>query len=241
MVLSEEHWWMDIFRNLGALWVTDGNPRRPHAELASGRHSGGYFNAEKVAELPSVLDAVAVDLVVLLSEVVTCSTAHVIDPNIGVLPPINKIYGVVGPAMGAITLAHDVARRLTQKFALRVRRAYVEKDPAKSGAMTLGRCEIREGATYLLVEDVTTTFGTLEKIADVVRAAGGVVYPVALAIMNRSGSAITPSGLKITSLSSMNESIWDPADCPLCRAGSVAVRPKLSWAVLNDSYEEVRP
>lgn len=238
MVLSEEHW-MDTFRSLGAFWITDGNPRRPHVELASGKHSGGYFNAEKVAELPCMLDDVAANLVGLLLEVVARHDDVVPSDVSQVLPPVNSIYGVVGPAMGAITLAHDVARQLTSMCGHRVRRAYVEKDPAGGGAMSLGRCEIREGATYVLVEDVTTTFGTIEKIADVVQSAGGVVYPVALAIMNRSGST-SPSGLRVLSLASMDAPIWLPADCPFCALGSVAVKAKLSWAALNARYEEVR-
>jgi len=30
---------------LGALWIHDGNPQRPHALLTSGNHSNGFFNA----------------------------------------------------------------------------------------------------------------------------------------------------------------------------------------------------
>ena len=39
----------------GALWRHDGNPKTPHAILASGNHSDGYCNMAEVYSRPSLL------------------------------------------------------------------------------------------------------------------------------------------------------------------------------------------
>jgi hypothetical protein len=41
----------------GALWLYQGDtsPEKPHAELASGKHSGGFFNATMAIQDPSIL------------------------------------------------------------------------------------------------------------------------------------------------------------------------------------------
>lgn len=37
--------WIDRFKERDALWLHDGNVRRPHALLTSGKHSDGFFNS----------------------------------------------------------------------------------------------------------------------------------------------------------------------------------------------------
>lgn len=222
--------WRDIFWRMGALWITDQNPKRPHALLTSGLHSGCFFNGEKVMEIPEMLNKVAYDLA---EKVVT-----ILDPDFRVID--SGLCGVVGPALGAITLAHDLARNL-DGYAGRGsprKRIFVEKDPENPDRMKLGRCEIEPGKTYLVCEDVITTAGSTRKTIECVKAAGGLLYPGVAAIFNRSGLS-TVDGLPIVALIDKHLPTWKSEDCPLCKAGSEVIRPKNpaeNWARLCANY-----
>lgn len=242
--------WVRSYNQANALWIHDHNPRRPHALLTSGKHSSGFFNSELVMEDPTFLDEAADDLVHLL-----------IDEGI----EIDDVERVVGPAMGAITLAHDMARhivqnRFTQKPCLR---AYTEKE-TKIVVMRLGqRCtidqsdqcrddivmgqpnkamvfkktNIRFGDHCLPVEDVLTTGGSVELTVKAIEKEGGIVLPFVAVLVNRSGLKMV-GDKKIVALIDQEMPMWDPKDCPLCRQGSEAIRPKENenWARLNSAY-----
>lgn len=217
-------YWMRRFQDIGALWVHDGNPRRPHAELTSdGRHSNGFFNAGVVAENPTYLDGAAGDLVDLLSR--EGFSLDVVD-------------WVVGPAMGAITLAHDVARHIGYRRGFPCRCAYAEKEVVDGRKrMVILRSIIKPGARVLLVEDVLTTGQSVGLVADAVREAGGVILPYMAVLVNRSGFTEV-DGRKIISLVEKHMPKWTPEECLLCKEGSEAIRPKgvENWARLNAPY-----
>lgn len=46
------------------------------------------------------------------------------------------------------------------------------------------------------------------------------------------------NGMKIISLIDKEMPMWQPNDCPLCKAGSIAVRPKDNWELLNTTTGE---
>lgn len=215
--------WISQYQQKGALWIHDGNPQRPHALLTSGKHSNGFFNSELVMEDSLLLDEACFDLVKLLErEGVT----------------LNDVDRVVGPAMGAITLAHDVSRhigRVRDRFCLR---AYTENEPAgNSFVMAFKKTKIRSGERVLPVEDVLTTGGSVNLTADAVELDGGVILPFVAVLVNRSGLS-DASGKKIVALIDRQMPMWEPDDCPLCKEGSEAIRPKgaENWARLNATY-----
>jgi orotate phosphoribosyltransferase len=79
-----------------------------------------------------------------------------------------------------------------------------------------------KGKTYHR-EDVTTTGGSVKEVMDTVSGAGGAVQAVA-AIVDRSGGK-AEFGVPYFSLLRMDVANHPPDDCPLCRAGSIAVKP----------------
>ncbi|RLI96432.1 MAG: hypothetical protein DRO99_04435, partial [Candidatus Aenigmatarchaeota archaeon] len=87
-VLAEEH---------ECLWIHDGNSRRPHALLTSGNHSNGFFNATGIIGNPEVLGMVCSDLAEKLLEA---------DDG------VHDAYMVFGSAMGAVTLAYQMAAHM---------------------------------------------------------------------------------------------------------------------------------
>jgi len=216
-----------MYEQKNALWIHDGNPKRPHALLTSGKHSDGFFNSELVMEDPAFLDDACAELVDLLYS--TGFFRGMLNPN-----------RVVGPAMGAITLAHDVARHVSLEFNYPCLRSYVEKEgDGVNTKMVFKKTSVRRGEQVLLVEDVLTTGESVEKTAKAVVLAGGIVLPRVAVLVNRSGRAEV-GDKRIVALVNRHMQDWNPEmeKCPLCALGSEAIRPKEldNWARLNADY-----
>ncbi len=125
---------------------------------------------------------------------------------------------VVSPAMGGIIIGHEVAKAKGVPFLFTER---VE------GKMTLRRgFTLPEGAKVAVVEDVVTSGGSLVEVVELLKGAGaGVEVTATAAIVDRSGGKRPDFGAPFTSLIELDVQVWDPADCPLCREGGVAIKP----------------
>lgn len=207
--------WIDVFEKLGCLWMHDGNPNRPHAHLTSNNnHSSGYFNASLLIENILILAKACHDLMLKL-------------------PPLQDKNGTVicGSAMGAVTIAYELARQLNSPRAI-----FTEK--TSDGAMAIKRFNVKD-ANVLMVEDVATTFSTTVKSIAALEAAGAIVLPTVGIIVNRSGMTSIGDGdssRNVVALIEKELPIWTPDECPLCKADSKAVRPKDNWDLLNATY-----
>src|SRR5438046_6446665 len=85
---------------------------------------------------------------------------------------------VISPAMGGLVLGQEVARQLRARF------IFVEKE---DGKLVLRRgFKIAPGEPLLVVEDVITKGGRVQETIDIVRAHGGKVAGIAMAV-DRSG------------------------------------------------------
>lgn len=223
--LSE--WWIGKYKEKGAWWAHDGNPKRPHALLRSGKHSNGFCNSELVIQDPVLLDEACADLAALYWS-------------------LTGYYAnrVVGPAHGATKVAHDLARHISRKQGFSCLSSYTEKEgEGKNRKMVFKRSPPEKGERVLLAEDVTTTGGSVELVADAVARAGGIVLPCVAVLVNRSGLTEV-NGKKIIALIDHPMQDWDTVSdneiCPLCEMGSEAIRPKESvenWVRLNAKYE----
>lgn len=201
---------VDDLKKSGALWVHDGNPRRPHVILTSGNHAGSYFNGQLVMENPVLLGLVASELVALL---------HFVEVKLEV------VDHVVGPAMGAIKLAHAVAENIWRVSGRLCLSSYSE---IKWGKTFFHGSYVRRGERVLLVEDTITTGGSVSKVADAVLEAGGTLIPFLAVISNQTGLRDV-RGMKILSVLEQKLETWAPEECPLCKMGSEALRPPKAW------------
>jgi orotate phosphoribosyltransferase len=170
-----------------------------HFQLTSGRHSDRYFQCALLLCDPSRAGEMARALAL----------------RIEARPDV-----VVGPAMGAVVWAHEVGRALerTAFFTERV-----------DGRMTLRRgFRLEPRQRVLVVEDVTTTGGSVREVLEVVRANGAVPIGVG-AIVNRSGRSnpFEEERLPFWSLAEVEATSWTPEECPLCAAGTAgpAIKP----------------
>jgi len=211
----DSRFWFDAFSQLGALWVHDGNPKRPHALLTSGKHSNGFFNASKVVEYPQALKEACFHIF----------TAE--NMKLFARPMI-----VIGSALGAITIAHVIA----ELFGARC--GFTEPDIVVIDGekqMVLKRFSVNSHDRVLVVEDVITTGDTTRKTIDAIEKQGAEVLPVVCVLVNRSGMSHL-DGRRILALIDHPMPMWKPDECPLCKAGSEAVRPKGNWDKLNGEY-----
>lgn len=215
--LQTETDFMEAFRKVGALWIHDGNMRRPHALLTSGKHSNGFFNGSRPIEWPNLARVSNRALVRRLFE--ECIEKH----------GVNR---VVGQAVGSIISGFDIAFMLSS-LTNPVKYAFTEKDT--DGGMTLKRFALETGEYVLVVEDVVSTGGTTHKTIDEILSHGGVVVPIIATIVNRSGKKEL-NGRKIVSVIDREMPMWDPDACPFCKRGSEPIRPKGNWDALTKEY-----
>jgi orotate phosphoribosyltransferase len=205
--------WIETFRLHGAYFRHDGNAKRPHILMSGGEHSTGYFNSFMVMAYPKLLEQACADLITLLED----ETKFL----------INRF---VGPAKGAITLVHEMAR---QKGCLT---AYAEKNPLDDN-FSYRRFMIKPGEVHLPCDDVISTGKSLRATAEASLVKDCTVCDYAVCIVNRSGKKQL-YGKKIISLITADMPVWKAQECPWCKVNSKPLRPreKNNWELLNAKY-----
>ncbi|MFW6036058.1 MAG: orotate phosphoribosyltransferase [Halothermotrichaceae bacterium] len=122
---------------------------------------------------------------------------------------------VVGPALGGVIAAYEVARSLGLPG------IFAER---KNGIMMLRRnFEIKPGQKVLVVEDVVTTGGSVKEVIEVIKKNKGELVAVASIIDRSAGDA--EFGVPFESLVDINFDVYDSGRCPLCEKGTKAVKP----------------
>ena len=192
-----------IYKDSGALL-------EGHFILSSGNHSNRYLQSAKVLEDPKRAELLAGELAKMIR-----AKGLVIDT-------------VCAPALGGVLAGYELAR------ALGVRSIFVER---KEGKMELRRgFEVAKGEKILICEDIITTGGSAMEAAAVIRELGAdVVAFAALAnrgFCRREGSDTPakpecklPDNIPFFALADFRFEMYSPDKCPLCAAGSKAVKP----------------
>lgn len=167
-----------------------------HFQLSSGLHSDRYFQCALVLSYPERAERLARALAARLER------------------PFDV---VVGPALGAVVWAQEVAR------ALGARAFFTER---KDGRMELRRgFRIAPGARVLVVEDVVTTGGSARETVLALRALGVETQEVGAIVDRSGGEPFADLGLPFTALARVAVQSYAPEQCPLCAAGSRAEKP----------------
>ena len=166
-----------------------------HFVLTSGQHSGGYVQCAQVLQYPQHAEALGRWLADLLR-----GTA---------------VDVVISPAVGGIVIGQEVAR------ALGVRAIFGERE---GGVMTLRRgFEVTAGERVLVVEDVTTTGGSVREVMQAAQERQGQIVGVG-AILNRSAASLD-LGVPLHVLATLQMQNYQPDACLLCQQGSQPVKP----------------
>ena len=75
----------------------------------------------------------------------------------------------------------------------------------------------------LVVEDVITTAGSVKEVIEVIRSSGAEV--VGIGCLADRTSAQPELKLPIRSLVKLNFKTYSPNECPMCKKGSIAIKP----------------
>lgn len=124
---------------------------------------------------------------------------------------------VVAPALGGIILSTWTAYHLSNLKKREILGVYTEKTPDKNQIFTRGYDALVKGKNVLVIEDNVTTGGSVKKVVNSVREAGGNV--VAVCVMFNRNLNITSETIEapFSSLAVIEAESWEEKDCPLCK------------------------
>lgn len=193
-----------IYRDCGAYL-------QGHFLLSSGNHSEFYLQSAKVLEDPELAGRLADELAAIIEKA-------------GV-----EFDSVCSPALGGILAGYELARAAKKRFIFTER---VDR------VMSLRRgFEVRKGERFIVCEDIVTTGGSALESARLIENLGGEVVGFAalanrgfckvanLADSSAKAGAKLPADKPFFALGNFEFEIYEPATCPLCAAGSKAIKP----------------
>jgi orotate phosphoribosyltransferase len=183
---------ISILKKVGAVLTDD------HFVYTSGKHGSVYVNKDGV--YPHTKETSAI-----------CKMIAEKFKN-------KKIDVVAAPALGGIILSQWTAHWLSQLTHREVLGVYTEKDAEKNQIFTRGYDKLVKGKRVLVVEDLTTTGGSVRKVVDTVKAAGGKVVSVAV-MVNRDPKNVnaTVVGAPFWALGILKAEAFEEKNCPLCK------------------------
>ena len=183
-----------------------------HFELRSKLHSDRYFQCANVLRYPRIAEK-------LCREV----TARAVKSGkLG-----KRIDGVISPAVGGILVGHEVARALNVKCVFAEKVQDGDRKDATGKPLTklaMRRFALKKGERYVVAEDVVTKGGRVQETIDLVKAAGAKVAGVVV-LVDRSAGNVKFGRIPMFSLMRMTPVTWEPAACPLCKAGGRPCHP----------------
>ena len=186
---------MTVAEQVLELLRTTGALLEGHFLLTSGLHSGGFVQCAKVLQYPQHAET--------LGQWIADGFRDA------------SLDAVMSPAIGGIVIGQEVAR------ALGVRALFGER---QEGVMTLRRgLKLSPGERVLVVEDVTTTGGSVREIMHLVRECQGVVVGVGT-LLDRSRGQIDFS-VPQHALATLALANYPPDACPLCQQGNQPEKP----------------
>lgn len=191
---------LDVFKKTGGL-ITDS-----HIVYTSGKHGQIYFNKDAIYPHTSEISAICKIIADKFKDM--------------------AIDVVAAPALGGIILSQWTAYHLSQIIGKEIPGVYTEKTPdknlpAQAGQIfTRGYDKLIKNKKVLIVEDITTTGGSVKKVIESVKAAGGTIMAVCV-LVNRDPENINTEsiGAPFYPIEEVKAQAWDEEECPMCKAG----------------------
>ena len=162
-----------------------------HFLLSSGRHSSAYCQMAYLQQYPEKCAAAMKPVAEKLRE---------LDVDV-----------IVGPAMGAIVYAYELARQ-TGKRAIFTERV--------DNVMTLKRFSIRPGEKCIIAEDVVTTGVSSLETKRVIEEAGGECLGIVCVVDRTKADAPSPIPI-LASAAKLDLPNYAPEECPICKEGKL--------------------
>lgn len=162
-----------------------------HFLLSSGRHSSAYCQMAYLQQYPDKCAEAMKSVADQLREL--------------------EIDVIVGPAMGGIVYAYELARQLGKRAIFNER---------VDNVMTLKRFAIQPGERCLIAEDVVTTGISSLETKRVIEEAGGVCLGIACVVDRTKADAPSPIDI-LASAVKLDLPNYLPEECPICREGKL--------------------
>lgn len=172
---------LQIYKDAGAY-------HEGHFLLASGRHSPKFLQSTTLLQYPHHTEQIGRAIAQKLHDT-------------GI-----KADFLIGPAMGGVILAYEVARHYG------TRAIFAEKD-GQGGMKIREAFSIQEGETFIAIEDVLTTGGSVLKAVLAAEKAGGQCAAIACIVDRRKNDGDL-AGYPLISMTRLVFDTYLPADVP---------------------------
>jgi len=213
-----------IFNHFGAFWQYEGEPtsEKPHALLKAGGHSNGFIVCKEVLQYPKLCTLFANEMFKNMSTQLA-----------------KEVDVISSSAYSAITLGYEVARKIAMLQNPKVEYIPVEKD--EKGNPTIIRGGINPKKKVVVVNELMTTgSGSTWETRKAVSECNGekeqpeIIGP-AFVLVHRSKDYILTDGSSIFPIFHFDIENYKPEECPYCKVGSEAKKPKLgnNWDILH--------
>jgi orotate phosphoribosyltransferase len=179
-----------IFEKTGAIM-------KGHFKLSSGLHSDTYIQCARVSVYP--------EFNFILSNIIAKKFKK------------ENIDAVIGPALGGIIIAYEIAKQLCAKA------LFAERDENKKMSLRRG-FEIEKNWNLIVVEDVITTGNSVREVIEIVKKNNANVVGVA-SFINRSSLENEIDGIPLFSVLKIEAPVWEPDSCPLCQKNIPIIAP----------------
>lgn len=167
-----------------------------HFVYASGRHGNQFLQFARILQYPKVVEKLCYELSQYFKDL--------------------QVDLVTGPATGGIILAHEVAKHLDCNS------AFLEKEPDGSMAMKRGFTLVK-GWKVIVIEDITTTGGSVKKCIKHLQERGANVVGVGCIVNRNPGNVLFD--VPFYSLAEIYLASWLPEECELCKKGEPITEP----------------
>lgn len=183
---------LEILKQVNAVITDD------HFVYTSGKHGSVYINKDAIYPHTE-----------LSSQVGSMFAEKTKDLDIDV---------VIAPALGGIILSQWTAYHLSQIKKKDILGVYTEKDSENNQILKRGYDKLIQGKNVLVIEDLTNTGGSVHKVVQAVKDAGGHVISVGV-MVNRKPEEVNESfvGAPFFALGELPAVAYDASECPLCR------------------------
>lgn len=173
---------LKLFEDSGALL-------RGHFKLTSGRHSDVYYEKFSLLKNPEICTKICKEIAENFED--------------------QKISKVVGPTLGGVIIAYEVARYLG------VESIYAEA--GEPGRVFKRGFSLSKDEKVLIVDDVLTTGRSVLEVIELVKNFAAEIVGIGI-VLDRSGGAIK-FDYPLYAVSTISAESWDESDCPLCNEG----------------------
>lgn len=170
-----------------------------HFRYTSGRHGREYFEKIRIVREPRFVDELGRMMADMMEDV---------RENIDV---------VCAPAYGAVVFGFSTALHMGLSF------AFLQRDRRARMSLRPGFLDLLKNSRVLLVEDVSTTGGSIVESIEALEKAGADVVQVGLIVDRTAGEL--DLGVPYRALLSVKAVSWPADECPLCLEGVPVTAP----------------